>query len=58
VWVDWLDGFYKVKIAGLYSCIYQGYFQSLVTYLFNTCHISMFDVVTIELRGKRRKLYA
>jgi hypothetical protein len=34
-----------------------GYSQFIVTYLFNTCHISILNNVARELRGKRRKLY-
>jgi hypothetical protein len=30
---------------------------STVTYLFNTCHISILDDVARELRGVRKKLY-
>jgi hypothetical protein len=37
--------------------ILLGYFQSIATYLFNTCHISILNDVARELRGKRRKVY-
>jgi hypothetical protein len=37
--------------------ILLGYFQSIATYLFNTCHISILNDVSRELRGERRKVY-